>query len=90
MKQVPKVSRLKFNTPDEYVIQTEDGIFFQIYGLTIIAHFYSDNSIFFDQDAWETALSPSMEDIYYFLYVSEEEFKEMVKQGKIMLKNLNT
>ena len=72
--------------PNQFIIKTDLGSYFQSYK-TVIA-FVGDGSIILDENALNYSRTTSKY-LYQFLGLNKEEINEKIKEGKIILKNLN-
>lgn len=72
--------------PNQFIIKTDKGEFFQSYE-TVIA-FISDEGIILDNNALNYSQTTNKY-LYLFLNRDRKEIEKAIKEGKIKLKNLN-
>ena len=87
MLKIENMTSSKGNTiPNHFIIKTDKGNYFQSYK-TIIA-FVGSDSIILDENALNYSRTTSKY-LYQFLGMNKEEILNKIKEGKIILKNLN-
>ena len=85
--EVKNMTSNKGNTvPNQFIIKTDKGNYYQSYK-TIIA-FFGDNNIILDDNALNYSRTTSKY-LYQFLGMNKEEILNKIKEGRIILKNLN-
>ena len=72
--------------PNQFIIKTDKGDYFKSYE-TIIA-FIGDNNIILDDNALNYSRTTSKY-LYQFLGMSRKTIENKIKEGEIILKNLN-
>ena len=73
--------------PNQFIIWTDEGKYFQSYR-TIIAFVDNNNNVFLDEDSWNYSRTTSK---YRNIFLREntEQTKYSIKTGEYKLKNLN-
>jgi len=91
LKEIPKIQNMISNNgnniPNQIIIRTNNGMFFQSYD-TIIAAILRDGRMLLDKNKWDYSKTTS---IYrnQFLQIDKRETERLIKEGKIKLVDLN-
>ena len=91
LKEIPKIQNMISNNgnniPNQIIIRTNNGMFFQSYD-TIIAAILRDGRMLLDKNKWDYSKTTS---IYrnQFLQIDKRETERLIKEGKIKLVDLS-
>ena len=75
------------NIPNQFIIYTNDGVYFQSYN-TIIAHENNEGKIYLDSNSWDYSVTTGK---YrnMFLHEDKKETERKIKEGIYKLVDLN-